>query len=102
LYDIFRQHDSSWVFFARFLPWARSLISIPAWSAGMNDIKFFILTYTGTLIWTTLRTLIGYFFWSQQDWILWLLDQYEHRALGLLAIIVVWLIVWSIRKTKKK
>ena len=30
IYEIFNKHDSSWVFFARFLPGARSLISLPA------------------------------------------------------------------------
>lgn len=30
IYEVFQKNDSSWVFFARFLPGARSLISLPA------------------------------------------------------------------------
>ena len=41
LYEIFSKHDKYRVFFARFLPGARSLISLPAGSADMDAKMFF-------------------------------------------------------------
>ena len=41
------------VFFCRFIPIVRSLISIPAGMAHMHFSKFFILTTFGSLIWNT-------------------------------------------------
>ena len=102
LYDIFNKNDKSRVFFARFLPGARSLISLPAWSADMDFKVFFWLTFLGTAIWTTLWTLIGYFFGKQQDLLKTYFAEYEHYALYLLVAIVIGVIVWSVNRPTKE
>ena len=101
LYEIFSTHDKYRIFFGRFLPGARSLISLPAGSANMDVKVFFWLTFLGTAIWTTLRTLIGYFFWQQQELLSNFFKQYEHYALYFLIAVVVAVIVWSIIMKKK-
>ena len=98
LYDIFNKNDKSRVFFARFLPGARSLISLPAGSADMDVKTFMLLTFSGTAIWTTLWTLIGYFFWQQQDRISALFEQYDHYALYIVIAIAIGVIVWSVNR----
>ena len=102
LYRIFNKHDTSWVFFARFFPWARSLISLPAGSADMDIKKFMSLTFLGTAIRTTLWSLIGYFFWNNQDMILWYIKQYEHYGKYVVVAIVIILIVWSVNRPTKE
>lgn len=102
LYEIFNKHDKSRIFFARFLPGARSLISLPAWSADMDSTTFFWLTFFGTAIRTSLWSLIGYFFWQQQEMITTLFKQYDQYALYLLIAIVLIVIVWSVNKDSDK
>ena len=102
LYDIFNKNDKSRVFFARFLPGARSLISLPAGSADMDVTTFMGLTFLGTAIWTTLWTLIGYFFWQQQEMLTTYFKEYEHYALYLLIAIVLGVIVWSVNRPTKE
>jgi membrane protein DedA with SNARE-associated domain len=102
LYEIFNKNDKSRVFFARFLPGARSLISLPAGSADMDVKMFMLLTFSGTAIWTTLWTLIGYFFWQQQDRISALFDQYDHYALYLVIAIALGVIIWSVNRPTKE
>lgn len=48
------------VFFCRFVPIVRSLISIPAGMAKMNILSFAGLTVAGTAIWNTVLVLLGY------------------------------------------
>lgn len=100
LYDLFNKHDKYRVFFARFLPGARSLISLPAWSADMDAKIFFWLTFLGTAIRTTLWTLLGYFFWQQQEVLIWYVTQYEEYGKYLLLCIVVGVVVWSLVKKR--
>lgn len=47
------------VFFCRFIPIVRSLISIPAGMAHMHFSKFFLLTSLGSLIWNTVLITLG-------------------------------------------
>lgn len=101
IYDIFNKNDSSWVFFARFLPGARSLISIPAGSADMDLKKFLVLTFAGTAIRTTLWSLIGYFFWQRQDMILGYISEYEKYGKYVVVAIVLIVIVWAVNRPTK-
>ena len=47
------------VFFCRFIPIVRSLISIPAGISRMNMGKFFLLTGAGTVIWNFVLVYVG-------------------------------------------
>jgi membrane protein DedA with SNARE-associated domain len=47
------------VFFGRFVPIIRSLISIPAGMSGMSFGRFLILTTIGSCIWNTVLIVIG-------------------------------------------
>ncbi|MEL0538153.1 DedA family protein [Staphylococcus debuckii] len=55
----FDHHGKKIVFFARFIPVIRSLISIPAGTTNMPLASFLILTTLGTLIWNTVLVLLG-------------------------------------------
>ncbi len=47
------------VFFGRFIPIIRSLVSVPAGMAKMAMIPFLILTTIGSLIWNTVLVVLG-------------------------------------------
>ena len=58
-YDWFNTRGKYAVFFGRFIPIVRSLVSIPAGMAKMPLLPFFILTTIGSLIWNTVLILLG-------------------------------------------
>lgn len=62
IYKAFRWFDSKGkyaVFFGRFIPIIRSLVSIPAGMAKMSMLPFLALTTVGSLIWNTALILLG-------------------------------------------
>lgn len=90
------------VFFCRFIPIVRSLISIPAGMSEMDMKKFLIYTIAGSLIWNTVLTIIG----SQvgENWpdIVNIFDNYSHIILVLLIILfIIFVIVFYKKKFKK-
>jgi membrane protein DedA with SNARE-associated domain len=56
----FAKHGTKAVFFGRFIPIFRSLISIPAGLERMPLRLFLTLTALGSLIWNTLFIMLGY------------------------------------------
>ncbi|MBE5948169.1 MAG: DedA family protein [Lachnospiraceae bacterium] len=57
----FLKKGNNAVFFCRFVPIVRSLISIPAGMAGMNYIQFLILTTLGSFAWNLVLISLGAF-----------------------------------------
>lgn len=80
------------VFFCRFIPVVRSLISIPAGMSEMQLPQFTIYTFFGSLIWNTVLILIGAFAGDKKDYILLLLDDVSNIVLTVLIVIFVVLI----------
>ena len=63
----FDEKGNKTVFFCRFIPIVRSLISIPAGMSDMPIIKFTIYTLCGSTIWNTVLVLIGAFAGDKKD-----------------------------------
>jgi membrane protein DedA with SNARE-associated domain len=57
----FLKHGKATVFFGRFVPIFRSLISVPAGVERMPVLQFALLTAAGSGIWNTAFVLAGYF-----------------------------------------
>lgn len=55
----FHETGTKTVFFCRFIPMIRSLISIPAGFARMDMIPFLLLTTLGSFIWNTVLVWVG-------------------------------------------
>lgn len=91
------------VFFCRFIPIVRSLISIPAGMSEMPLGKFFLYTTTGSLIWNTVLIIIGAIVGEKWESILNIFDTYSNIVLVLLVIIfVVGVYLFYHTKNKKK
>ena len=75
------------VFFCRFVPVVRSLISIPAGMSEMPMLKFITYTLFGSLIWNTLLIYIGAFAGDKKDYILSIIDSASHIILLVIAVI---------------
>lgn len=90
------------VFFCRFIPIVRSLISIPAGMSEMPMVKFLIYTVAGSLIWNTVLIVIGSKVGENWSSILGIFDNYSHIVLALLVVIfIVFVSVFYYRRIKQ-
>ena len=90
------------VFFCRFVPVIRSLISIPAGMSEMPMKKFLIYTTAGSIIWNAALTIAGSIVGENWTSIVEIMDSYSHIAVIVLAIIFIIAIIVFYTKRKKK
>lgn len=99
----FDKKGNKTVFFCRFIPIVRSLISIPAGMSEMPLGKFTLYTVVGSLIWNMVLSIAGQTVGANWESILAIFEQYSHIAAIVLVILGVGAIVWfySKKRTKK-
>ena len=91
------------VFFCRFIPIVRSLISIPAGMSEMPMQKFLLYTISGSLIWNTVLIIVGSIVGDKWETIVGYLDNFSNIILIILVIIfVVALYYWLVIRKKKQ
>lgn len=100
----FDEKGNKTVFFCRFVPIVRSLISIPAGMSDMPIVKFTIYTLFGSLIWNTILVLVGAFAGDKKDLIVDFIDKSSNVVLVLLILFFVGFVLWfyKFRNIKKK
>ncbi len=89
------------VFFCRFIPLIRSLISIPAGMSEMPMKKFLLYTTAGSLIWNTALTIAGSIVGENWTDILKIMDNYSHIIVVLLGIIFIIAVIIFYKKRQK-
>ena len=89
------------VFFCRFIPVVRSLISIPAGMSEMAMGKFLLYTITGSLIWNTVLLFVGSKVGENWNRIEAIMSQYSHIILILLIIGFLGFVIYHFSKKKK-
>ncbi len=94
----FSLHGNKTVFFCRFIPIVRSLISIPAGAAKMQMGSFLLLTAAGTAIWNTVLVFLGKFAGDAWRNIANYVNVYSIIAVGVLAVIAIVVGVTFIKK----
>ena len=77
------------VFFCRFIPIVRSLISIPAGCAKMKMLPFLLLTTAGSFIWNTVLVYLGALAGKSWSKIAGYMDTYSTIVLIILIIAVL-------------
>ncbi len=91
------------VFFCRFIPLIRSLISIPAGMSEMPMKKFLIYTVAGSAIWNAALTIAGSIVGDKWEDILDIMDKYSHIIVIALAILfIIAVIIFYSKRRKKK
>ena len=94
------------VFFCRFIPIVRSLISIPAGMSEMPMQKFLLYTISGSLIWNTVLIIVGSIVGDKWETIVGYLDNFSNIILIILVIIFVatmyyWFVIRKKKQSKK-
>jgi membrane protein DedA with SNARE-associated domain len=96
----FHKHGSVAVFFGRFIPIFRSLISIPAGVVHMPIWKFVLLTGAGSLIWNTIFVLIGWYLGESWHIVEQYMDVFQNIVIAVVAIAVIWFVVARVRSLR--
>jgi len=94
----FEKQGSKAVFFGRFVPIIRSLVSLPAGMAKMKMLSFLGFTVAGTLIWNTVLIFLGRIAGSAWEKISEYLDIYTMVFIVILAVIFVIAAIIFIKK----
>lgn len=100
-FNWFSEKGTLTVFFCRFVPVLRSLISVPAGMNEMPIVKFLVYTTIGSLIWNVVLTYLGHIAGNNWGKILTVIDTYSSFIKIALVIIVVILILNFYRKKKR-
>ena len=85
----FNRYHSYVIFFGRFIPIIRSLISLPAGIARMNPLVFTAFTAAGTAIWSFVLTYAGRILGENWSVISEFIKKYERGVLIVTGILVV-------------
>ena len=98
----FEKYEVWTVFFCRFIPLIRSLISLPAGLAKMHFGIFILLTTLGTLIWNMVLVNIGAAVGEQWETIVHYMDIYSNIAYAALAIVFFVIVIRFYQKKVRK
>lgn len=101
-YDKFNEKGNLTVFYSRFVPILRSLISIPA---GMNKMKFglfMVYTFVGSLIWNTVLCSLGKLVGENYMVVANIFGKYSKLIWYLLILWLVYKIIMKVIKKRKK
>jgi membrane protein DedA with SNARE-associated domain len=93
----FQKYGNPIAFFSRLLPVVRTFISLPAGLAKMNIWKFSLYTFTGSFIWSTFLTWIGYYL--GKNWNAW--EPYFKKFQFVIIILFILAVLWFINHKLK-
>ena len=97
----FTNEGKKTVFFGRFIPLIRSIISIPAGINKMNISKFITYTLLGSVIWNLVLIILGHIVGRNWKAILKIFKLYSRFSLLLLFILLI-ILITKIYKNKSK
>ncbi|WP_034552592.1 DedA family protein [Carnobacterium funditum] len=97
----FLKHGVATVFFCRFIPLIRSLISIPAGMAKMKIGLFLFFTTVGSFIWNTILIYFGALVGSNWKVIVYYMSIYSKIAYVIIFIVILAGLIWLLRRKKK-
>lgn len=101
-FNYFQTKGEKTIFFCRFIPLIRSLISVPAGINKMNITKFMIYTTLGSLIWNVVLITLGHIVGNNWKSILKIFDLYSIYAVVIIFIILIILIIKFYKKKLKE
>lgn len=98
----FTRHGPKAVFFGRFIPGVRSLISIPAGIDRMRLTSFLGYTTAGSLIWNSLFVWIGYQLGDRYELVEQYMDPISKVVYVLIILAVLGTIAWMVRRSMRR
>jgi membrane protein DedA with SNARE-associated domain len=96
----FSKRGKMFVFWGRFFPGIKSIISIPAGIARMDLLTYSLYTIPGVHLWYSFLLILGFIFKNEINYVFDLISKYDKVAYVVLALILV-LYVWKYLKNNK-
>lgn len=94
----FDRYGSHVVFFARFIPLVRSVVSVPAGVDRMPIVRFVVLTFAGSAIWNALFIGAGWVLGDNWDVVEGYMGPLSYLVVALLALALVLLVIRKVRR----
>lgn len=98
----FDRHGPKAVFFGRFIPGIRSLISIPAGIDRMSVVQFLGLTTAGSLLWNTLFVSLGYQLGDHYHVVETYMDPISKVVYALIILAALGVLLWMVRRSLRR
>lgn len=98
----FSRHGKKSIFFGRFVPGVRSLISIPAGLSAMPKSVFLMWTTLGSLIWNVTLIALGYWLGAQYHLVADVIDQYSTVIYVIIAALLAFGVAMLIRRNVRR
>lgn len=95
--QVFEKHGRKVVLLARFVPFLRSVVSIPAGITGMRMVTFLTLTAIGSGIWNAAFVVLGWVLGENWESVQTWLGPVSYVVIGLLVIGLIVLVVRKLR-----
>lgn len=89
------------ILLGRVIPGIRSLISIPAGIDRMNPLTFGFYTLIGSSVWNALLIYCGWVLGENWHMVEGVIDQYSKVVYVLVALVLVGVLVWLVRRAQK-
>ena len=100
--SMYKKYGSGITFFSRLLPGVRSFISVPAGLSEMKLPKFMLFTFLGSLVWTTILALVGYYLGAHWDSIAPIYSKFQLVIVVVFVLLVAYYIYHKLKGNKKK
>ena len=88
----FERHGGKTVFTFRFLPFGRTMISLPAGLLGMSTVRFILYTAGGSAVWNTI--LVGFGYWLGTSFTT--IDHYVSPVIVALVVVGIAWYAWRV------
>lgn len=98
--ELFRRFERGVIFFGRFMPGVRTLISLPAGVARMRLGVFLLFTTLGTLAWNALLVGAGVLLGERWEEILAIVDRFDLVFWALIALFVGWFLFSKLQRRR--
>ena len=98
----FKEKGNKTVFFCRFIPVIRSLISIPAGIFKMDLKSFLIFTFLGSIIWNSILVIAGRIVGEKWHIIVDFISKYTVIWIVVLVVMLIFTIIYKKVKNNKK
>lgn len=98
IHDYFDKWGGATVFALQFLPFGRTMISLPAGLMHMNPWRFVLYTAAGSIIWNTALVAVGYWMGTTMDQ----LTKWMGPVIVVMAVVAVIAYFWRLATWKPK
>jgi membrane protein DedA with SNARE-associated domain len=96
----FAKYGEPAVFFSRLLPVIRTFISFPAGVVGMDLRRFTLLTFVGSLIWSTVLAWLGYLFGANYEQIRQVMRPFDIPIIMIVLALVIFYVYRKVREMR--